>query len=69
MHGLSRCAAYWLEEKGKDKVRESSALLKAALDILQQYRAALELQADITAAHEARSLPCPPGPLKMSHPN
>ncbi|KAK9908710.1 hypothetical protein WJX75_001848 [Coccomyxa subellipsoidea] len=51
---LAHCdlAAYWLEEKGKDKVRESSALLKAALDILQQYRAALELQADITAAHE-----------------
>ncbi|BDA41990.1 probable protein ACCUMULATION AND REPLICATION OF CHLOROPLASTS 6, chloroplastic [Coccomyxa sp. Obi] len=51
---LAHCdlAAYWLEEKGKDKVRESSLLLKAALDILQQYRAALELQADIAAAHE-----------------
>ncbi|EIE25406.1 hypothetical protein COCSUDRAFT_61625 [Coccomyxa subellipsoidea C-169] len=56
---LAHCdlAAYWLEEKGKDKVRECSGLLKAALDILQQYRAAPELQADIAAAHEARSSP------------
>ncbi len=55
--GGACCAAYWLEEKGKDKVRECSGLLKAALDILQQYRAAPELQADIAAAHEARSSP------------
>lgn len=55
LHGC--CAAYWLEEKGKDKVRESSLLLKAALDILQQYKAAPELQADIAAAHEASFLP------------
>ena len=46
------CAAYWLDEGGKGKVADCSELLAEALSILQQYRAAPQLQADIKAAHE-----------------
>ena len=45
-------AAYWLEEHGKDRVQDASALLKEALELLQQYKAAPALQAEVQAAHE-----------------
>ena len=45
-------AAYWLEEHGKDRVQDASALLKEALDLLRQYKAAPALQAEVQAAHE-----------------
>ena len=47
-------AAYWLEEHGKDRVQDASALLKEALDLLRQYKAAPALQAEVQAAHEVR---------------
>ena len=40
-------AAYWLEEHGKDRVQDASALLKEALDLLRQYKAAPALQAEV----------------------
>ena len=54
------CAAYWLEEGGKGKVGDCSELLAEALSILQQYRAAPQLQADIKAAHEVAAQAQPP---------
>ena len=49
--GLWR-AAYWLEEHGKDRVQDASALLKEALDLLRQYKVAPALQAEVQAAYE-----------------
>ena len=50
-HDLWR-AAYWLEEHGKDRVQDASALLKEALELLRQHKAAPALQAEVQAAHE-----------------
>ena len=49
-------AAYWLEEHGKDRVQDASALLKEALDLLRQYKAAPALQAEVQAAYEVGRL-------------